>query len=141
MIDYHYNEEKQIIVAFFCDDVSKKFEGKRYWYKNICSSLWKIFDSGLIQYCDFLNIVKKDVDAIQVVAKVKVAEDCGKELAKEIAKNRLILKWARFEYRVVEEVLSNIATQWDVVKYRASKKLKKTSEKIDRLSVHHKAEN
>lgn len=141
MIDYHYNEEKQIIVAFFCDDVSKKFEGKRYWYKNICSSLWKIFDSGLIQYCDFLNIVKKDVDAIQVVAKVKVAEDCGKELAKEIAKNRLILKWARLEYRIVEEVLSNIVTQLDVVKYRASKKLKKTSEKIDRLSVHHKAEN
>lgn len=141
MIDYHYNEEKQIIVAFFCDDVSKKFEGKRYWYKNICSSLWKIFDSGLIQYCDFLNIVKKDVDAIQVVAKVKVAEDCGKELAKEIAKNRLILKWARLEYRIVEEVLSNIVTRLDVVKYRASKKLKKTSEKIDRLSVHHKAEN
>lgn len=141
MIDYHYNEEKQIIVAFFCDDVSKKFEGKRYWYKNICSSLWKIFDSGLIQYCDFLNIVKKDVDAIQVVAKIKVAEDCGKELAKEIAKNRLILKWARLEYRIVEEVLSNIVTQLDVVKYRASKKLKKTSEKIDRLSVHHKAEN
>lgn len=141
MIDYNYNEEKQIIVAFFCDDVSKKFEGKRYWYKNICSSLWKIFDSGLIQYCDFLNIVKKDVDAIQVVAKVKVAEDCGKELAKEIAKNRLILKWARLEYRIVEEVLSNIVTRLDVVKYRASKKLKKTSEKIDRLSVHHKAEN
>lgn len=141
MIDYHYNEEKQIIVAFFCDDISKKFEGKRYWYKNICSSLWKIFDSGLIQYCDFLNIVKKDVDAIQVVAKVKVAEDCGKELAKEIAKNRLILKWARLEYRIVEEVLSNIVTRLDVVKYRASKKLKKTSEKIDRLSVHHKAEN
>ena len=43
MIDYRYNEEKQIIVAFFCDDVSKKFEGKKYWYKNICSSLWKIF--------------------------------------------------------------------------------------------------
>lgn len=141
MISYHYNEEKQIIVAFFCDDVSKKFEGKRYWYKNICSSLWKIFDNGLIQYCDLLNIVKKDVDAIQVVAKVKVAEDCDKELAKEIAKNRLILKWARLEYRIVGEVLSNIVTRLDVVKYRASKKLKKTSEKIDRLSVHHKAEN
>ena len=143
MIGYHYNKEKHVIVAFFCDDVSKKFEGKRYWYRNICSSLWKVFDnSGLIQYYgDFLDIVKKDGDAIQVVAKVKVAEDCDKELAKEIAKNRLILKWARFEYRVVEEVLSNIVTRFDVVKYRASKKLKKTSEKIARLSVHHKAEN
>ena len=141
MIGYRYNEEKQIIVAFFCDDVSKKFEGKKYWYKNICISLWKIFDNGLIQYCDFLNIVKKDVDAIQVVAKVKVAEDCDMELAKEIAKNRLILKWARLEYRILEEVLSNIVTRFDVVKYRASKKLKKTSEKIVRLSVHHKAKN
>ena len=141
MINYHYNEEKQVIVAFFCDDVSKRFEGKKYWYKNICSSLWKIFDNGLIQYCDLLNIVKKDVDAIQIVAKVKVAEDCDMELAKEIAKNRLILKWARLEYRIVEEVLSNIVTRFDVVKYRASKKLKKTSEKIARLSVHHKAKN
>ena len=141
MINYHYNEEKQIIVAFFCDDVSKKFEGKRYWYRNICKSLWKVFDNGLIQYSDFLAIVKKDVDTIQVVTKVKVAEDCDKELAKEIAKNRLILKWARLEYRIVEEVLSNIVTRFDVVKYRASKKLKKTSEKIARLSVHHKAEN
>ena len=141
MIGYHYNEEKHVIVAFFCDDVSKKFEGKKYWYRNICSSLWKVFDNGLIQYWDFSDIVKKDVDAIQVVSKVKVTKDCDKELAKEIAKNRLILKWARLEYRIVEEVLSNIATQWDVVKYRASKKLKKTSEKIARLSVHHKAEN
>ena len=141
MIGYRYNEEKQIIVAFFCDDVSKKFEGKKYWHKNICSSIWKVFDDGLIQYCDLLNIVKKDVDAIQVVTKVKVAEDCDMELAKKIAKNRLILKWARLEYRIVEEVLSNIVTQWDVVKYRASKKLKKTSEKIDKLSAHHKAEN
>ena len=141
MIDYHYNKKKHVIVAFFCDDVSKKFEGKKYWYRNICSSLWKVFDNGLIQYWDFSDIVKKDVDAIQVVSKVKVTKDCDKELAKEIAKNRLILKWARLEYRIVEEVLSNIVTQWDVVKYRASKKLKKTSEKIARLSVHHKVEN
>ena len=141
MIGYHYNEEKHVIVAFFCDDVSKKFDGKKYWYKNICSSLWKVFDNGLIQYSDFLAIVKKDVDTIQVVTKVKVAEDCDKELVKEIAKNRLILKWARLEYRIVEEVLSNIVTRLDVVKYRASKKLKKTSEKITRLSAHHKAEN
>lgn len=141
MINYHYNEEKQVIVAFFCDDVSKKFEGKKYWYKNICSSLWKVFDNGLIQYSDFLDIVKKDVDTIQVVVKVKVAEDCDKELAKEIAKNRLILKWARLEYRIAEEVLSNIDTRFAVVNNRAIKKLKKTSEKIDRLSAHHKTEN
>lgn len=100
MIDYRYNKEKHVIVAFFCDDVSKKFEGNKYWYKNICSSLWKIFDDRYIQYCDFLNIVKKDVDAIQVVAKVKVTKDCDMELAKEIAKNRLILKWTRLEYKI-----------------------------------------
>lgn len=141
MIGYHYNKEKQVIVAFFCDDFSKKFEGKKYWYRNIRSSLWKVFDNKLIQYCDFLAIVKKDVDAIQVVAKVKVAEDCDKELAKEIAKNRLILKWARLEYRIAEEVLSNIDTRFAVVNNRAIKKLKKTSEKIDRLSAHHKTEN
>ena len=137
MIDYRYNKEKHVIVAFFCDDVSKKFEGKKYWYKNICSSLWKIFDDRYIQYCDFLSIVKKDVNAIQIVAKVKVTKDCDMELAKEIAKNRLILKWTRLEYKILEEVLSNIATQYDVV----IKKLKKISEKIDRLSVCHKAEN
>lgn len=141
MINYHYNEEKHVIVAFFCEDESGRFEGKRYWYRNICSSLWKVFDSGLIQYCDFSDIVKENVDAIQVVSKVKVTEDCDKELAKEIAKNRLILKWARLEYRIAEEVLSNIVTQFDVVKYRATKKLKKTSEKIARLSVHHKEDN
>lgn len=138
MIGYHYNKEKQVIVAFFCDDVSRKFEGRRYWYRNICKSLWKVFDNGLIEYVKFLGIVRSAVDSVEVVSKVKVTKDCDKELAKEIAKNRLILKWARLEYRIVEEVLSNIATQWDVVKYRASKKLKKTSEKIARLSVHHK---
>ena len=141
MIKYHYNKEKQVIVAFFCEDVSRKFEGKKYWYKNICSSLWKIFDDRYIQYCDFLNIVKSAVASIEVVSKVKVTKDCDKELAKEIAKNRLILKWARLEYRIVEEVLSNIVTRFDVVKYRASKKLKKISEKIDRLSVRHESEN
>ena len=141
MIKYHYNEEKQVIVAFFCEDVSGKFEGRRYWYRNISKSIWKVFDTGLIDYVKFLGIVRSAVDSVEVVTKVKVAEDCDKELAKEIAKNRLILKWARLEYRIAEEVLSNIVTRWDVVKYRASKKLKKTSEKIARLSVHHKTEN
>lgn len=141
MIGYHYNKEKGVIVAFFCEDESGRFEGRRYWFRNIAKSIWKVFDNGLVDYGKFLNIVRSAVDNIEVVSKVKVTEDCDKELAKEIAKNRLILKWARLEYRIVEEVLSNIATQWDVVKYRASKKLKKTSEKIARLSVHHKAEN
>ena len=141
MIGYHYNEKKQIILAFFCEDESGRFEGRRYWFRNITKSIWKVFDTGLIDYGKFLNIVRSAVDSVEVVTKVKVTEDCDKELAKEIAKNRLILKWARLEYRIVEEVLSNIVTQWDVVKYRASKKLKKTSEKIARLSVHHKAEN
>ena len=141
MIGYHYNKEKQVILAFFCEDESGRFEGRRYWFRNITKSIWKVFDNGLVDYGKFLNIVRNAVDSIEVVSKVKVTEDCDKELAKEIAKNRLILKWARLEYRIVEEVLSNIATQWDVVKYRASKKLKKTSEKIARLSVHHKAEN
>lgn len=141
MIGYHYNKEKQVIVAFFCDDVSKKFEGKKYWFRNISKSIWKVFDTGLVDYGKFLNIVRSAVDSVEVVTKVKVTKDCDMELAKEIAKNRLILKWARLEYRIVEEVLSNIDTQWDVVKYRASKKLKKTSEKIARLSVHHKTEN
>ena len=141
MIGYHYNKEKQVILAFFCEDESGRFEGRRYWFRNITKSIWKVFDNGLIDYAKLLGIVKSAVDSVEVVSKVKVTKDCDKELAKEIAKNRLILKWARLEYRIVEEVLSNIATQWDVVKYRASKKLKKTSEKIARLSVHHKAEN
>ena len=141
MIGYHYNEEKQVILAFFCEDESGRFEGRRYWFRNITKSIWKVFDTGLIDYGKFLNIVRSAVDSVEVVTKVKVTKDCDKELAKEIAKNRLILKWARLEYRIVEEVLSNIVTQWDVVKYRASKKLKKTSEKIARLSVHHKTEN
>ena len=141
MIKYHYNKEKQVIVAFFCEDVSRKFEGKIYWYRNIIKSIWKVFCNGLIDYEKFIDIVKSAVDSVEVVSKVKVTKDCDKELAKEIAKNRLILKWTRLEYRIVEEVLSNIVTQWDIVKYRASKKLKKTSEKIARLSVHHKTEN
>ena len=141
MIGYRYNKEKQVIVAFFCEDESGRFEGKRYWFRNISKSIWKVFDTGLVDYGKFLNIVRNAVDSVEVVTKVKVTKDCDMELAKEIAKNRLILKWARLEYRIVEEVLSNIATQWDVVRYRASKKLKKTSEKIARLSVHHKAEN
>ena len=141
MIKYHYNKEKSVIVAFFCEDESGRFEGKRYWFRNISKSIWKVFDNRLVDYGKFLNIVRSAIDSVEVVSKVKVTKDCDKELAKEIAKNRLILKWARLEYRIVEEVLSNIATQWDVVKYRASKKLKKTSEKIARLSVHHKAEN
>lgn len=141
MIGYHYNEEKQVILAFFCEDESGRFEGRRYWFRNISKSIWKVFDNGLVDYGKFLNIVRNAVDSVQVVTKVKVTKDCDMELAKEIAKNRLILKWARLEYRIVEEVISNIATQWDVVRYRASKKLKKTSEKIARLSVHHKAKN
>ena len=141
MIKYHYNKEKSVIVAFFCEDESGRFEGRRYWFRNISKSIWKVFDNELIDYGKFLNIVRNAVDSVEVVTKVKVTKDCDMELAKEIAKNRLILKWARLEYRIAEEVLSNIVTQWDVVKYRASKKLKKTSEKIARLSVHHKAEN
>ncbi len=97
-----------------------------------------MFVSELVDYGKFLDIVRSAVDSVEVVSKVKVTKDCDKELAKEIAKNRLILKWTRLEYRIIEEVLSDIATQWDVVKYRAGKKLKKTSEKIARLSVHHK---
>ena len=141
MIKYHYNKEKSVIVAFFCEDESGRFEGRKYWYRNITKAIWKVFDNELIEYVKFLGIVRNAVDSVEVVTKVKVTKDCDKELAKEIAKNRLILKWTRLEYRIVEEVLSNIATQWDVVKYRASKKLKKTSEKIARLSVHHKVEN
>ena len=141
MIKYHYNKEKQVIVAFFCEDSSGRFEGRKYWFRNITKSIWKVFDNGLIDYGKFLDIVRNAVDSIEVVSKVGFTKDCDKELAKEIAKNRLILKWTRLEYRIVEEVLSNIVTQWDIVKYRASKKLKKTSEKITRLSVHHKVEN
>ena len=142
MIKYHYNKEKSVIVAFFCEDESGRFEGRIYWFRHIAKSIWKVFCSGrLVDYEKFLDIVRSAVDSVEVVSKVKVTKDCDKELAKEIAKNRLILKWTRLEYRVVEEVLSNIVTQWDVVKYRATKKLKKTSEKIARLSVNHKAEN
>ena len=141
MIDYHYNKKKQVMLAFFCEDESGRFEGKRYWYRNLSKSIWKVFDTGLVDYGKFLDIVRNAVDSVEVVTKVKVTTDCDMELAKEIAKNRLILKWARLEDRIVKEVLSNIVTQWDVVVYRASKKLKKNSEKIARLSVHHKAEN
>ena len=141
MIDYHYNKKKQVMLAFFCEDESGRFEGKRYWYRNLSKSIWKVFGTGLVDYGKFLDIVKSTVDSVEVVTKVKVTKDCDMELAKEIAKNRLILKWTRLEDRIVKEVLSNIVTQWDVVVYRASKKLKKNSEKIARLSVHHKAEN
>ena len=141
MINYHYNKKKQVMLAFFCEDESGRFEGKRYWFRNLSKSIWKVFDTGLVDYGKFLDIVRNAVDSVEVVTKVKVTKDCDMELAKEIAKNRLILKWARLEDRVVKEVLSNIVTQWDVVVYRASKKLKKNSEKIARLSVHHKAEN
>jgi hypothetical protein len=141
MIKYHYNKEKSVIVAFFCEDESGRFEGRRYWFRHIEKSIWKVFVSEIVNYEKFLDIVRSSIDNVEVVTKVKVTKDCDKELAKEIAKNRLILKWTRLEYRIVEEVLSDIATQWDVVKYRAGKKLKKTSEKIARLSVHNKAEN
>ena len=141
MIDYHYNKKKQVVLAFFCEDESGRFEGRRYWFRNISKSIWKVFGTGLVDYGKFLNIVRNAVDSVEVVSKVKVTKDCDMELAKEIAKNRLILKWARLEYRIVEDVLSSIVTRFDVVKYRASKKLKKTSEKIARLSAHHKAEN
>ena len=92
MIGYHYNKEKQVIVAFFCDDVSRKFEGRKYWFRNIAKSIWKVFDNGLIEYVKFIDIVKSAVDSVEVVSKVKITKDCDKELAKEIAKNRLILK-------------------------------------------------
>lgn len=141
MIGYHYNKEKQVILAFFCEDKSGRFEGRRYWYRNICSSLWKVFDNGLIQYCDFLDIVKEDVDAIQVVTKVKVAEDCDKELAKKIAKDRLIIKWANLEYRIVNDVFSKINTQFEVTKYRVSKKMHKADKKIKRITSSYKPEN
>ena len=141
MIGYHYNKEKQVIVAFFCEDKSGRFEGRKYWYRNITKTICKVFDNELIEFVKFLDIVRNAVDSVEVVTKVKVTKDCDKELAKEIAKNRLILKWARLEYRIVEEVFSNIATQWDIVKYRASKKLKNTSEKIARLSDAQKVEN
>ena len=141
MIGYHYNKEKQVIVAFFCDDVSKKFEGKKYWCRNFWSSLWKVFDNGLIQYSDFLAIVKKDVDTIQVVTKVKVAEDCDKELAKKIAKDRLIIKWTDLEYRIVNDVFSKINTQFEVTKYHVSKKMHKADEKIKRITSSYKNEN
>ena len=95
MINYHYNEEKHVIVAFFCEDESGRFEGRRYWFRNISKSIWKVFDTGLVDYGKFLNIVRNAVDSVEVVTKVKVTKDCDMELAKEIAKNRLILKWAR----------------------------------------------
>ena len=141
MIGYHYNKKKQVIIAFFCKDESGRFEGRRYWFRNISKSIWKVFDTGLVDYGKFLDIVRNAVDSVEVVTKVKVTKDCDMELTKEIAKNRLILKWTKLEHRIVKEVLSNIVTQWDVVVYRASKKLKKNSEKIARLSVHHKVEN
>lgn len=141
MIGYHYDEEKQIIIAFFCEDSSGRFEGRRYWYRNICKSLWKVFNNELIHYCTFLDIVKKDVDTIQVVTKVKVTEDCDEELAKKIAKDRLIIKWANLEYRIVREVFKKINTQFEVTKYRVSKKMRKTLEKIDRLNSYNKVKN
>jgi hypothetical protein len=141
MIGYHYNKEKRVIVAFFCDDVSRKFEGRKYWYRNICKSLWKVFDNGLIQYSDFSDIVKKDVDTIQVVTKVKVTEDCDKELAKKIAKDRLIIKWADLEYRIVNDVFSKINTRFEVTKHRVNKKMRKTDEKIKRITSSYQTEN
>ena len=71
MIKYHYNKEKQVIVAFFCEDVSRKFEGKIYWYRNIIKSIWKVFCNGLIDYEKFIDIVKSAVDSVEVVSKVK----------------------------------------------------------------------
>ena len=141
MIGYHYNEEKKVVIAFFCHDSYCKFEGRKYWFRNISTPLWKVFDTKLLDYGDFLDLVKKGVDTIQPIVKVKVTEDCDKELAKKIAKDRLIIKWANLENRIIEDVLSKINTKFEVTKYRAFEKMHKTSEKIKRITSSCETEN
>lgn len=46
MIGYHYNKEKGVIVAFFCEDESGRFEGRRYWFRHITKSIWKVFNNS-----------------------------------------------------------------------------------------------
>ena len=71
------------------------------------------------------------------VGKSTIAE----ELAKKIAKDRLIIKWADLEYRIVNDVFSKINTQFEVTKYRVSKKMHKADKKIKRITSSYKAEN
>ena len=90
MIKYHYNKEKNVIVAYFCDEVTGNFGGREYWFHHISNSLWKVFNNKIIDNFTFDDFIIKAVENVQLVTKVKVTKDCDVVLAKKIEKDRRI---------------------------------------------------
>ena len=138
MIKYHYNKEKNVIVAYFCDEVTGNFGGREYWFHHISNSLCKVFSNKLIDNFTFDDFVSDAVDNIQFVTKVKVTKDCDVELAKKIAKDRLILKWTNLEFNLTCAISKYIHKQVNVMEHRVEGKLKKSIKKIDRLESYNK---
>ena len=140
MIGYRYNEKKKVVIAYFCNDIHpNSMQGKDYWCDGISNSLWKVFsqeDLICLRNWAFDDIVRRAVSSVKTVAVAKVTDDCDVELAKKIAKDRLNLKWARLEKRILGELIAEINSWMNVVNYRSSKKLEKCNLKIARLSNH-----
>lgn len=140
MIGYRYNKKKNVVIAYFCNDIHPtSMKGKDYWQDGISNSLWKVFsqtDLICLRNWAYDGIVEKAVSSVKTVAVAKVTDDCDIELAKKIAKDRLNLKWARLEKRILGELIVKINSWMSVVNDRSSKKLEKCNLKIARLSNH-----
>lgn len=138
MIKYHYNKKKQFIVAYFCDEVTGNFGGREYWFHHLSNALFKVFSNKLIDKVTFDDFIIKAVDNVQFVTKVKVTKDCDVELAKKIAKDRLILKWTNLEFNLTCAISKYIHKQFNAMGYRVERKLEKSIIKINRIQSHNK---
>lgn len=128
MIKYCVNTKKNKVTAYFADDNSS-LKGKALWSRYLLHMIPKVFDLyNSYIYVDADKLICNYIKEVNVTCVVNI-HNGDVETAKEIAKRRLIKKYARCESTVLMLIMKKLHNNVLEVEKRVSHRLAKNQRK------------
>lgn len=133
MIKYFVNEKKNKVTAYFSDNSDyKEYKGKALWKKYLLDTMPKIFDLyNSFIYIEANELIDSYLKDVNVTCVVTFNEEDDIETAKEIAKERLVKKFARCENVILMHIMKKLHSEVIEIEKRVSHRLVKNIKKID----------
>ena len=130
MIKYCVNTKKNKVTAYFSDN-NGSLKGKNLWRRYLLDTIPKVFDLyNSYIYVDADKFICNYIKEVNVTCVVNI-HNGDVETAKEIAKRRLIKKYARCEDVVLHQVMMKLNNDVNTIKERYNNRLAKNESKID----------